>query len=392
MAAASASIDEWLVSREARGASEGDADHRSLAAGHAPRPWREAGRRFRRWLHQAPPRARVVLLAGRQLDGLAAGVVLRRACERGGRSVRLLIPPRGAAAWDGALLARLASGPPSVLVALGVGGPVAPPPAGLPVLVVDHRPLVEIPGVTVISGAGWQPPPSTSSLVYWLAQSIADVRKLGWVAALGAMAALGERTALELVAEARRAHGGHWLRELLPLLRAAGRAAEPPIDAMVRLLGQARDPRDAITAERPELMQVLAARDEVEAAIEAAKAVAPAALAPLTLVRLDSPCQIETVLARIWAARRPAAPVLVGNAGDFSGRVGFATLAAGDPAWRGQFLAALPAGALLEPAAGDAPEMVSGAVAAGEWPALLARLGLPASAWPASPVRRAGRR
>lgn len=368
------------------------ADHRPPATDHAPRPWREAVRRFRHWLRQAPPGATVVILAGRHLDGLAAGVVLRRACDRAGRATQLLIPPRGEVAWDGALLARLASGAPAVLVALGVGGPPAPPPAGLPVLVIDHRPLAEAPGVTVISGAGWQPPSSTSSLVYWLAQSIADIRKLDWVAALGAMAALGERTELGLVEAVRRTHGIHWLRELLPLLRAAGRAAEPPIDAMVRLLSQARDPHDALTVERPELMRLLAARDEVEAAIEAAKAVAPVALTPLTLVRLNSPCQIEAVLARIWAARQPAAPVLVGNLGDFPERVGFAALAADAPAWRAAFLAALPAGALLEPATGDAAETVSGAVAAGEWPGLLARLGLPAGVWTAVRPRRAGSR
>ena len=306
-------------------------------------------------------------------------MTLWAALERGGRRARLLWPEKGEAAWGEAMAARLAEAAPGAVLATGVGAPSAAP-GGLPTLAIDRRAIVDAAsGVVAISGAGWQPPPSTSSMAYWLAQAVADVRGFDWVAALGAMAALGDRAELPLVVDAKRAYGANWLREALLLLRAAQRAATPETAAAVTLLRRARDPEDFVTSPRPARDRLLAARAEVEAAIEAVRAVEPVAAAPVTLLRVGSPCHVQAVLAHIWASRRPDAPALVGNDGYLPGRVAFAAEGAEDD-WPARFRAALPAGATLEPADDDAAA-IGGHIGVEDWRRLLARLGAPAGAW-----------
>jgi single-stranded-DNA-specific exonuclease len=306
-------------------------------------------------------------------------VTLWAALERGGWRARLLWPGKGEPAWGEAMTARVIETAASAAVAVGVGAPLATP-GGLPTLAIDRRPIdVAAPGVVAISGASWQPSPSTSSMAYWLAQSIGDVRGFDWVAALGAMAALGDRVALPLVVDAKRAHGANWLREALLLLRAAQRAAAPETAAAATLLRRARDPQDFVTGARPARDRLLAARAEVEAAIEAVRAVEPVAVEPMTLLRVASPCHVQAVLARIWANRRPEAPALVGNDGYLPGRVAFAAEGA-DAGWQERFRSAMPGSAVLESDGGDA-DALGGHVAAADWRALLARLGSPAAAW-----------
>lgn len=343
------------------------------------RPWRAATTVVRRWLRALPARAPVVVLAGPQPDGLAAATLLRRALRLAGWSVTLVIPAKGAPAWGAATLQRVGEIWPAGVIAAGVGSPSAWPIDAPPLLALDHRPLPPAPpGVIAISGAGWAPPPSTSTLAYWLMQSLADVRRRDWVAALGALSAFGERTDQALAVAARNTHGASWFHDLLALLRAAGRAAAPTGEATVSLLAGARDPRDALQTDRPERTRLLAARAEVEDAIAAARDVPALLIEPLVVVRVTSPCLIHGVLAAVWQARHPDRPVLIGNDGYLPGRIAFAE------AWPSSLPAPVPPpGVVFDLATADDPTSTFH-IAVADWPGLLRRSGVPASAWPRS--------
>jgi single-stranded-DNA-specific exonuclease len=348
-------------------------DLRGPPAPALTRPWRAAGQTVRRWLRAVPPKTTIAVVVGPHPDGLAAAAIVRQGLRRAGRSVTLVTPARGATAWDAEMHEGVAAMRPSAVVAAGIGGPTDWP-LDVPALVIDRRPLpVAPPGVTTISGAGWAPPPSTSSLAYWLMQGVADVRRLDWIAAVGTMGALGEQTDHALANAARKAHGAGALRDLLVLLRGAGRAAEPAAGAAVGLLSRARDPKDALLADRPERSRLIEAGDEVEAAIDSARDRPALALAPLALVRVSSPCLIHGVIATMWQGRQPGA-VLVGNDRYLAGRVAFA--ATGPPGT----LVILPEGATPDLATVDDPT-VAGHLAVGDWLRLLQQRGVPAGVW-----------
>jgi single-stranded-DNA-specific exonuclease len=356
------------------------ADHQSLPADLTPeRPWREATKHLRAVLRRVPPHASITILASTQPDGLTAGVVLRRALRRAGWSVRLILPGKGQPVWDAALRDRLAGTTPGALLAVGLGSTATNLLAGVPTVLIDRRPLTAAPPATVISGATWRPATSTSLMAYWLGQAFGDVRRLDWVAAAGALATLGERTSLPLVVEAKKAYGGNWLREVVILLRAARRGATMPAGAAVTLLQQARDPKDCVLGERPDRDRLRAARAEVEAAVEAAKLVEPAASDLVTLVLLHDPCEVHGLLAQIWANRRPGVPVLIANSGYVPGAVAFTALDPTGSDWLARLERALPAAALVDDEREGAPPALHGQIAAAAWPALLRQLGLVAS-------------
>lgn len=334
------------------------------------RPWRAGSKTFRAFLRGLPGGGPLVVLAGAQPDGLTAGHLLRRVLGRGGRPVRLLFPPKGEDAGGQETRARLARLAPAAVIVAGLGGAPPAPLADVPTLVLARWPAPATAGVTVISSAGWEPPVSAGVLAYWLAQAVAEMRRLDWVAAVGAMAAFGDRVPSPVVIGAKATYGGDWLRECVALLLAAARAAEPEPETAARLLLAARDPKDLIVTERPERARLLAARAEVEAAIERSKAIAPTRRAPVALVEVASPCAVQGVLAHIWS-RRVAGPALVTNSGYLPGRVAFALAApAGDRATR--LKEVLPAGAVLDR---EYEEGVAGHVATAAWPAVLTLLG-----------------
>jgi single-stranded-DNA-specific exonuclease len=283
---------------------------------------------------------------------------------------------------------------PAALVVAGLGDPrwVAPLEClRQPALAIDHLPLKrtepppppelaerphEFPLWLGISGAGWTPQPSTSIIAYWLTQALADTRQQSWLASVGTLAALGERTDHPLVVAARKAHGASWLREIVVLLRAVEQCAHPPVEAAVGLLLAAREPKEVVVSTRPERAALAAARAEVEAAIEGLRWVEPVAHEPLTLVQVDSPCAVQGVLAAIWANRRPERPVLVGNRGRRPGWVAFALLEPpGDdgPMSRRHW----PISTLFDRAEGE-DRTIRGQVPATDWPAVLDCLGVTA--------------
>ena len=334
------------------------------------RPWRAGSKTFRTFLRRLPAAAPVAILAGAHPDGLTAGLLLRRALRQDGRPVRLLFPAKGEDARGAAARARLAEVRPGAVIVAGVGGLTAPPLPDVATLAIDRRPLSELaPTITAISSAGWELPVSTSVLAYWLAQAVADLRQLDWVAAVGAMAAFGERVASPVVIGAKSAYGGNWLHEMVVLLTAAARAATPEPETAVRLLGQARHPKDFVLGERPERARLQAARAEVEAAIEQAKRVEPLRREPVTLVSVNSPCAVQGVLAHIWS-RRAAGPALVANTGYLPGRVAFALAEPAGGEWPARLAAALPGDTVLE-ADVEGEVALAGHVAAGTWPAVL---------------------
>jgi single-stranded-DNA-specific exonuclease len=96
----------------------------------------------------------------------------------------------------------------------------------------------------------------------------------------------------------------------------------------------------------------------------------------VTLVRLDSPCEIQELLAQIWASRRPEQSVLAGNIGYLPGRVAFTSLAPAASDWPARLAAVLPPSSMLEETGDSQVGAVNGHVAVADWAALLGRLGL----------------
>ena len=344
------------------------------------RPWRVASRQFRTFLRRVPAGGRVLVLADSHPDGLAAATILRRALRRAGHAVEIAFPLKGEAHWSNDLRRRALESEPAALIVAGLSAVPRPP---LPPTLVLGRatPAEPTPEVERIEVSGLEPEPSVSVIAYWLGQGLADVRRFDWVAAVGAMAAFGERVPLPLVIEAKRAYGGDWLRQVMILLRAARRSARQETEAALRLLNQARDPRDFVLTERPEQEQLVFARDQVEAAIEAARENRPLAREPFLLGRVQSPHEIHGLLARIWLSRSEGRPTLIGNTGYLRKSVAFGATAPTGSDWPARFLAALPPTAARELAPDGDTETLRGYVREADWPALLSRLGAPPGVW-----------
>jgi hypothetical protein len=361
------------------------------ASADEARPWRAASRRFRAFLRGAPA-GLAAIVADASPDSLTAASLLRRAIARAGRPTRVVFADKGEDAGGRFVRADLAALRPAAVIVAGLGG-VERLRVGCPALALARWPVDDGPGLTALSSAGWEPPASVSVLAYWLAQGLVDVRRLDWVAAVGAMAAFGERVATPLVIGAKSAHGGAWLHETTRLLTAAARSAAPEPETALRLLAQARDPRDLALGDRLERDRLRQQQAEAEAEIERVKQVAPLRREPVTLVMVPSGCAVHGLLAYIWAGRARPRPALAVNAGYLPGQVAFALAETEETGWHERLTAALPPAAILNPAP-EAGVSLAGRLPAAAWPATLERLGLAPPAWAPRPRPRprAGRR
>jgi single-stranded-DNA-specific exonuclease len=273
--------------------------------------------------------APVGILTHNDADGLAAAALLARALGRVDVSAQVRILGRGENPWSEAIGDELRAQTIGGLIVTDLGvrpGPLRP---DTPTIIIDHHvPVGAPPDVTVISGHGQTPTPTSSLLAFWCAGALTEVDDLLWIAALGIIGDLGERADFEELAAARERHGASVLREATTLINAPRRAAAGDARPAFELLMKATAPREIASGQHPETALLFSARAEVQAAFAEGKRAAPKFSGPVALIRLHSPCQIHPLVAQRWRTRLKNNIVIAANTGYRPGWVHFSVRSA----------------------------------------------------------------
>jgi single-stranded-DNA-specific exonuclease len=281
---------------------------------------------FRRALDGFAADRPALVLSHDDADGLASGALLAQSLSRAGRPAEVRLVGRGESAWSEAMASELRDRAMGGLIVADLGLRPGLPRDGMPTVLIDHHVPAGIPdaGATVISGHGLDPTPSTSLLAWWCGGALGDAGDLLWLAAIGLIGDLGDRAPFEELASARKRCGATALREAVSLLNAPRRAAAGDARPAFDLLMKASGPKDIASGVHPETAILRAAREEVRAAVEAGRRVAPKVRGGVALIRLHSPCQIHPLVAQAWTGRLKGQVVIAANTGYRPGWVHFA--------------------------------------------------------------------
>lgn len=275
--------------------------------------------------------APLLLLGHNDADGLAASVILARALERTGRQIALRILRRGESPWSPEVRAEVAERAPGGLIVTDLGVRNAPIAPGVPTLFVDHHVPQGIPDdAVVISGHGADPQPTSSLLAFRCAASMVEVDDLLWLAALGIIGDMAEAGGFPEMDEARRRYGITVLRKAASLVNQPRRSASGDPAPALALLLKCREPKEVLSGAHPETAELIATRDEVRAALEAARRIAPRVVGTVALIGFASPCQVHPLVAQTWTGRLRDRIGLAANTGFRPGWVHFAARAVGD--------------------------------------------------------------
>lgn len=289
---------------------------------------RQVGRDFAAALAGFGPE-QPLILTHHDADGLSAGALLARALARAGREPAIRVLGRGESPWSEAISAEVAARAPGGLIVADLGlraGAVRP---DTPTVVIDHHvPTGDAGGATVITGFGADPIPTTSLLSQWCAAGIGPADDLLWLAAIGLIGDLGDKAPFPELAEARTRYGITALREAVSLLNAPRRAESGDAGPALALLMKADSPKEIVGGAHPETAALVAAREEVKAALEDARRLPPNVRGEVALIRLHSPCQIHPLVAQSWRTRLRGSVVMAANTGYRPGWVHFAVRSA----------------------------------------------------------------
>ena len=273
------------------------------------------------------PERPVLILTHNDADGLSAGCLLARALRRAGRAADVRIVGRGEGVWSEAMRAELSGRSIGGLIVADLGSRSEDVLPGVPTIVIDHHVPVDSAGsATVISGYGEDPIPTSSLLAFRCAGALADASDLLWLAAVGLIGDLGDKAPFADLAAAKKEQTGTALREVVSLVNAPRRTASGDAAPAFALLMTATGAKDALA--RSEAAALRAAREEVKAAVEAAKKVGPRVGTDVALVLLDTPCQIHPLIAQTWRTRLGDKVVIAANTGYRPGFVHFAARSA----------------------------------------------------------------
>lgn len=348
-----------------------------------PTPTLEIARRaFLEFLSGVAKSTRLVVLHDSDADGVTAGIICQRACERAGYlSVDRVIPNRERDAWAPSNRALVAAARPERLFVLDLGCRGEDIIAGVPSCFIDHhRPEGIPPSGTLISSYRWLPAPNTSLLAWQLCATISDVADLDWIAAIGLLSDLGDKAPFELLAAVKKKHKLKDLKEATTLINAARRAANYNPEAAAAALLSHRDPHALVVSHDSNVERLRAARDQVKSELNRAKQAAPIFAGKVALIRIKSPCQIHSLMAQIWRTRLPRYIVIAANERFLPDRVNFSARSAQDIS-----VIDLLRGIGLPPGAGNYghghDQASGGSLPIERWNELLARLGFPASAF-----------
>jgi single-stranded-DNA-specific exonuclease len=258
-------------------------------------------------------------------DGLSAVAILARAFAAAGRPYETRILGKGENPWDPAFAAEVAKRAPGGLIVtdLGARGDAIAP--GVATILIDHHVRTGTPPLTtVISGNGLDPEPTSALLAWWAAAALAPVDDLLWLAGLGMIGDMREDGDFSELTEAQRRWGKTAIRNAVSLVNAPRRAAAADASPALALLMKANGPKAVLSGEHPETAQLVAAKEEVKLALDAAKRVPPRVQGDVALIAFHSPCQIHPLIAQQWRGRLKDKIVLAANTGYRDGWVHFA--------------------------------------------------------------------
>jgi single-stranded-DNA-specific exonuclease len=268
---------------------------------------------------------RLLILGHFDADGLAASAIFKRALAAAGASADVRIVGKGENAWSSPIQSELETlGTTGLIVAdLGVReGFILP---GTPTLLVDHHVPMGTPGdAAVISGHGLQPEPTSSLLAYWCVHSFANQESLLWLAAIGLIGDMAEQRSFPELDEAYKRFGKTALRNAVTLVNAPRRTANADATPALALLLKCNSPKELLSREHQETHVLLAAKEEVKAAMERAKRVPPKIRGDVALIPLSSACQIHPLVAQQWRSRLKDKVVIAANRDYRPGWVHFA--------------------------------------------------------------------
>jgi hypothetical protein len=327
-------------------------------------------------------RSRPVLVLGHfDADGLSATAILVRALRVAGWAAEPRITGKGETPWDEPLAGDLRAAAPGGLIVTDLGTRAEPVLPGTPTVVIDHHlPTGTPPDAIMVSGNGLIPEPSSALIAWWCAGALGDQADLLWLAALGLIGDMAER--FPELGEAEARWGKTALKDAVSLVNAPRRTAEADASPALALLLRGDGPKVVTKEPGPERDALLAAKEEVKAAVEAARRVPPRVAGDVALIRFESPCQIHPLIAQQWRGRLRDKIVLAANTGYRPGWVHFAARSA-----RGENLVDFladhrPAGADSRYGSGHA-QATGGALRPADWNAFVRGLGFPDQQVPA---------
>lgn len=319
----------------------------------------------------------LVILGHFDADGLAASAIFKRALDVTGRSAEVRIIGKGENAWSPTIRLELGTRRPEGIIVTDLGvreGAILP---GTPVLLVDHHVPTGTPGDSVIiSGHGLQPEPTSSLLAYWCLDRFADQQSLLWLAALGLIGDMADQRSFPELEEAYRRFGKTALRNAVALINAPRRTAKADATPALRLLLKCNSPKELLSGDHPETHALLAAKEEVKAAMEQAKRVAPKIRGDVALIPLSSACQIHPLVAQQWRSRLRDKVVIAVNREYRPGWVHFAARTGSDADLIRFFAERRPEGADENYGSGHR-QASGGALRIPEWNRFVADLGFP---------------
>ena len=321
----------------------------------------------------------VWVLGHNDADGLSATALFARAFAAAGWVVRTRIVGRGESPWSDAMRAELADEPAGGVIITDLGVRDTLPKPGVPTVVVDHHiPGAPPSGATVISGHRHDPIPTSSLLAFWCAGVLADADPWLWLAAVGLIGDMAEKSGFPEMEAARR-FGVTALRDTAAMVNAPRRSASGDAAPALALLMAADGPKDALSGDRPEAAAVQAARAEVKQALETARRVGPVIRGEVALIRFASPTQIHPLIAQQWRGRLRDKIVLAANTAYRPGWVHFAVRSAEDRDLVGFLAEHRPAGADEMYGSGHR-QATGGALRPADWNAFITGLGFGAAA------------
>lgn len=306
----------------------------------------ETGAGFCAWIRGLPHgvETRIHVLCDSDADGLPAGALLTRGLHAAGFSRTTGEPRRkGESAWGVDLLTRIAARNPEALIVADLGcrpEPLLGP--HIPTLLIDHHKPLGVPEGAVLltaygtgSGDGTGKDIATSGLMaYWCVQALLGEARAAewlWLAGISLLSDLGDKAPFPELAEAKKRFGGGALRDATSLLNAPRRTATGDASAALALLLKADGPKEVISGIYPETAELLQAKEQVAAALGAARKMPPKFSrkvrdelgADLIAIRMETPCQVHPLVAQQWRARFPKSVIFGVNTGYRPGWVHF---------------------------------------------------------------------
>jgi single-stranded-DNA-specific exonuclease len=141
---------------------------------------------------------------------------------------------------------------------------------------------------------------------------------------MGLIGDMAEDAGFPELEAAQKRYGKTALRNAVSLVNAPRRTASADATPALALLLKCDSPKELLSGQHPETAELFAAKEEVKAAMDEAKRVAPKVRGDVALIPLDSPCQIHPLIAQQWRMRLRDKVVIAANKAYRPGWVHFA--------------------------------------------------------------------